>query len=69
MGVVLGSGYSQVPLVLESALAKFEIMRAMEVIKAQRGDRGKPMLEVVKDRQMMFGNSGGKYGNRESQTF
>lgn len=46
MGVVLGSGYSQVPLVLESALASFETITATEVIKAQRGDGEKPILEV-----------------------
>ena len=42
---MLGSGYSQVPLVSESALASFQTMTVTNVIKAHRGDRDKPMLD------------------------
>ena len=53
MGVVLGSGYSQVPLASESALAILAMMATTEKIKAQRGERRKPILEGVKDTQML----------------
>ena len=48
MGVVLGSGYSQVPLVLVSAPATLA-MTAIEDIKAQRGKRRKSILESIDD--------------------
>lgn len=47
MGVVLGSGYSQVPLAPESALATLA-MKATEEIKAERRDRARGILEDVK---------------------
>ena len=53
MGVVLGSGYSQVPLAPESALAILPMIATTEKIKAQRGERMKPILEGVKDTQML----------------
>ena len=48
MGVVLGSGYSQVPLVLESAHATLA-RTAIEDIKAQREKRRKSILDSVDD--------------------
>lgn len=54
---MLGSGYSQVPLASESALASFETTTATDVIKAQRGDRDKPILEIMKDGKMMLEKS------------
>ena len=51
MGVVLGSGYNQVPLVLESAHTVLA-MTAIEDIKAQRERRRNPILESVEDLEM-----------------
>ena len=48
MGVVLGSGYSQVPLVLESAHATLA-RTAIEDIKAQREKRRDSILEIIED--------------------
>lgn len=62
MGVVLGSGYSQVPLAPESALAILAMI-ASEEIRAQCGDREDPILEEVKYMEMLV-ESEGSHGVR-----
>ena len=53
MGVVLGSGYSQVPLAPESAALATLATTATEEIKAQRGEREYPIMRGRKETQML----------------
>ena len=55
MGFVSGSGYSQVPLLPESALATLVTTAAKE-IKAKRSRREDPIMRVGEETQIMLAN-------------
>ena len=55
MGLVSGSGYSQVPLLPESALATL-VTTATKEIKAKRIGRENPIMIVGKQTQIMLAN-------------
>ena len=52
MGLVSGSGYSQVPLLPDSALATLVTTAAKE-IKAKRSRRENPIMRVGEETQML----------------